>query len=1162
LLDTAQVCTLHAFCLRLVREHFHDLHLDPQFTVQDEIQNAILRDSVLNDLFRANLQDSPPASPCPNIARFLRRHARHDLRPVMDLVREVHDYARSLPEPSRWIEGQRDAYAADEPRLWARQAREGLSLWARGWTEFTRDLATREPDNPTAASCLAALELLAVPPSPATDPAPDIAELDELLRRILDAGDRSHPDKRKAAAWVRPLKKLLAETSRLRPLLAPGASASSPSALVQDWRICRHDVRALLDLVVAFEVNFRSARRAAAAVDFADLELLALELLWDPDRRAPTALARQWQEALDLVFVDEYQDINGAQDRILQCLSREGPRANRFLVGDIKQSIYRFRRADPRIFQEYARRWRSEADGLHAVAPLTENFRSHGAILDFVNSLFRGVMLPDVGGVAYDDEAELRVGAPNARPHALADRDNRIELHLLPTGARAATDDPETRETADDASDEDDDADVEERQARLTARRLRLLHDEALAVRDGAATGTRPVRWRDMVVLHPAPRVVSERWARAFAAEGVPLDARRGGFFEATEVSDLIHLVRLLDNPRQDISLLAVLRSPLVGMNPEELAALRFEATTGSLWTDLIALERNSNPRRSPTDAEPDAVLGEVRAGARAKAGEFLDAYRRWRRIATRGSLAACLETVLAETAYEAWLMSRERADARRANLRRLLGLTRQFDTFQRHGLFRFVRFLEAQAESADRTESAPAASGDSVRLLSMHQSKGLEFPVVVAAGLGRRFNTRDVTADWLIDPDFGICPPIVPDPPHRRYSSLSRHLAGVRRRQDLAGEQIRLLYVACTRAAERLLLVGACRESQLASWSSQPGPLGHRRRVDARSPLDWIGPFFPSIAGRDDLFETESGAAGAFAWRLWRTPPAGSEPPPMPTPPAPVAAAPVPSPTSRTSVDQLDFDAILAPSTNTSSLVDAARRLDWNYPWPAATREPAKAAVTALRRQWLDDGETAGPRIPGPPNPGSSRSPDLDRQAAIDRGLAHHAFVERVDLSRTTSRDELRDEVRRLVEEAWLTPRQAEVLDLDALAGFWCTPLARTLRAHPERVQRELPFTLRLRATDISRLGGPANIAGFASDDYQVVQGVIDLAWIGPDEIWIVDFKTDQVRGDTVAARAREYESQLKIYAYAASEIYRLPTTRCWLYFFATGDLVSVAET
>ncbi len=438
-------------------------------------------------------------------------------------------------------------------------------------------------------------------------------------------------------------------------------------------------------------------------------------------------------------------------------------------------------------------------------------------------------------------------------------------------------------------------------------------------------------------------------------------------------------------------------------------------------------------------------------------------------------------------------------------------------------------------------------------------------------AGLGRQFNEESLRTDWLLDAEYGVCPPVIPDGRPRRYPSLPRWLAGHRQRRDLLGEQIRLLYVACTRAAERLLLVASCRESRLATWSEPGGSIPTRSLLEARSPVDWIGPLLPSLAGADDFPTRDSGRSGLLDWQVWR-----SVPPPAPAEPAsPDRGEPV--------VGQLSFDLIATSGENIQNAREAGRRLHWKYPWPAATREAAKAAVTALRQRWMADEETAPPTPETPPhvgNPGtppahrhppkeegSTREhrpdgdPSASRQSAIERGLTHHLFNERVDLARTGTLDELVAEANRLESLGWLSPEDRRSLDFEGLTGFWMSPLAETLRTEARHVERELPFTASLRVDDARRLGNPQSPRGFSPDDYQVIQGVIDLALIRPDEIWIVDFKTDRVAPGEVAARATAYGPQLRIYADALSRVFQRPVTRLWLYFFATRELIPVDD-
>ncbi|MCC6231381.1 MAG: UvrD-helicase domain-containing protein, partial [Verrucomicrobiales bacterium] len=953
-------------------------------------------------------------------------------------------------------------------------------------------------------------------------------DLAEALDAVARAGDATGMKRGRITEWRRPLKPLIEEATELQALVSPLPGTES-DPLAEDWDLARRDVLALLELVGRFTEAVAIARRATAVVDFADLEQFALRLLWDPVGSTPTPLAREWRERLELVFVDEYQDINGAQDRIIDCVSREGAAANRFFVGDVKQSIYRFRRADPRIFQHYAAAWR---EGPHRrVIPLAENFRSHERILGFVNTWFEGLMRPSVGGVGYDAEARLVYGAAEARPALREAPEGRVEIVLVP---RSATDVEPGGEGVEEGAPTSDDLDQEESQAEVAAARLKEWHDTGLRVVDAAAGGTRPVAWRDMVVLHPSPRPVAERWARQFARRGVPLDARRSGFFEALEVSDLINLARILDNPVQDHALLAVLRSPLVGMTVDELAVVRWVDRKAPLWDALMRCARGGGAAGVGTDADP-AWRG-AWEGARVRASEFLEAYRRWRRLAREGALSLCLERALVETTFEAWLRAQPRAASRLANVKRLLALTRQFDQFRRHGLFRFLQFLDAQIQAEEEAESAPASVAGSVRLMSVHQSKGLEFPVVVVAGLGRRFNLADVREDWLLDPELGICPPVLSASGDRSHASAARWVAARRQRSELAGEQVRLLYVACTRAAERLVLLGDVTAKSLATWA-EPGSdtLGDRDVLAASSPIAWLGRRMPVLTGVDDWVIRGSGRGTWADWRIVDTRPA-----------APEQAEPRSCESPGAGIDE-------------DVLREVTARLEWHYPWPDALEEPGKVAVTTLSRKYATDDEASDW------TPSSTwRAPASERSAAssteaVERGAAHHLFCEWVDLERTATSAALADEVRRLAEEGVLSEEQVAMLDLPALAGFWVSPLGHRLREQSRFVERELPFTTRLGPQEFARLGG-ATAHGFGPEDFQVVQGVVDLAVILPGEIWIVDFKTDRVSGAALTERIQKYQLQLRLYAHALTSIYRRPVTQRWLWFFHPRELVAVA--
>src|SRR5581483_8206910 len=364
-----------------------------------------------------------------------------------------------------------------------------------------------------------------------------------------------------------------------------------------------------------------------------------------------------WRAKLRFVFVDEYQDINEAQDAILTALSREGAGANRFLVGDVKQSIYRFRLANPRIFLNYATAWRGKAGRTIA---LVDNFRSHESILDFVNGLFGLVMRPEAGGVAYDDEARLRFG-DRANRMQLTRQPNlppRVEM-MLRLRSRVTEATPAEGEGGEGTGNSGDAG----REARLVALRLRAMKKAGERLWDEELKAERAVDWRDMAVLLRSPAKKAEVFAREFALAGVPLAVVRSDFYASMEVADLLNLLRVLDNPLQDLPLLAVLRSPLVGLTLDELAAVRLSLRAGTVW---LALQRFHGAAKSNSGW--------------AKVERFLRRYGQWRKLARQVSLLRCLETVLADTHYADWVQTQPQGEQRRANVRKLLLLAQQFD--------------------------------------------------------------------------------------------------------------------------------------------------------------------------------------------------------------------------------------------------------------------------------------------------------------------------------------------------------------------------------------------------------------------------------------------------------------------------------------------------
>jgi ATP-dependent helicase/nuclease subunit A len=1110
LLDAARICTLHSFCLQLAREHFHELGLDPQFSVLDAHQTRPLVRATLDELLeRCYTRDDAEARAVQALIRAVGRGT--DTR-IRRLALKLHTYSQSLPDPAGWLDEQHRRFSQADPVEWRQWFLQAVVAWRDEWKG---PVSTFAGDAPAVRLCLEALEALPANPSPA-----DAAQALRAVREA-DNNDDNWPVGAKGRGRD-PIKTFFADAEFLGSLASDG---TGDDPLARDWEWARSHMMALVSFTREFTVAFSRAKRELGGVDFADLEQCALRLLRNP------ATVREWRSRLAHVFVDEYQDINEAQDTIIAALSRDGAAANRFLVGDVKQSIYRFRLANPRIFGGYDAQWSGPAAGGRRIA-LTENFRSREALLEFINPLFAALMRKAVGGVDYE---ALRFGAPDRRGALAATPEGppRAEFHLV---ARA-----EAEAGAEESEDESGrgepmgDLLAIEREARLLARRLRELKESGNEVWDDEENRFRPVCWADMAVLLRSPSGRAEAFAKEFSKAGVPLMAAREGFFESLEVSDLVNLLKLLDNPLQDVPLLAVLRSPLAGLSLDELAEVRAHNSKEHFWTALVMFHREGTGRGLP-DVNG---TGATRSSAWTRAGLFLRQFALWREAARHASLSQCLDRVLADTYYEALLLAGPRGSERAGNVRRFRDLARQFDPYQRQGLYRFLRFVQAQEDEDLDLQPASAPTGDAVRLMSVHKSKGLEFPVVALACMGTRFNERDLNEPVLLSEVYGLCPRITPPDTEQSYPGLPHWLARRAERRELRGEELRLLYVALTRARDTLILVGTVhRKAGDARWEARrTGGISTAEVVGARSHLDWLLTWLPHATAREDWRDERSGGNRILRWHIHdENDPIFADP--LAPSPQPAVGAAARGPADAASIGRLE------------------ETVAWRYPFLAATTEAAKTSVSVLRRRVRD--ETDDEAKPLFRFKTSQRAtPGGGPLSAAQIGSAHHLVLQSAALEKLDSVAGLKAEAGRLRDEGLLTAEETAALDGEALAAFWQSQIGTRILAQRKYIHREIPFTASFSPADLGECGLKVEVG---SDEFVVVQGVVDLAVIQPGEIWLVDFKTDELKVNELADKAQGYEPQLKLYARALARIYQRPVTECCLYFLSVREAVPIA--
>ena len=1167
-LDHAMIGTLHGYCLRLLREHFHELGLDPALQTLDEADARRLQEQTLAALWEPAYLGTDPFSEA--VRDLWQGQFNGDPRSAGAALRDLHSAVRALEDPTEWLRTQDEYWAQDGPVAWRSDLLREITGWAAGWL-MRLGGATDNPaaaTNPNLAARLPVLAALAELSSGPDRWSAATAALDRLREKKDEAWLPRQKTRLRA-----PLANLFSEAAAWAGWMSLPNGDRDP--LREDWQWSRHRMQTVLALWRRFDAEYSRRKRERLAVDFADQEHFALDLLGRADQVGRTLVAAGERLRFDCVLVDECQDLNAAQDAVLRAVSRcaGGPGAevhksgNRFLVGDVKQSIYRFRRADPVIFQRYAQEWsRPGAPG--RVLTLNENFRSAASVLAFVNGVFPWLLRPELGGVAFGADAALQFGAPESRA-ALAGDEPRVEVHVRVTGGTDAEDRAGEEPAADDAA-----ADISktEREASLVAARLRELHASELPVWDKHLQQLRPVRWSDMAVLLRGKQSRAEDFGKAFAAQGVPLQAGAGGFFDRAEIRDLCNLVAALDNPLQDVPLVGLLRSPFGSLTEsDQLAAIRLvrrrpENTPGEAperWWTLLRhfIEVGRSAVAQPVDTLPAPLINEERratlsgaevfshpataAAARtawSRADLFVQRFAVWRHKAARGSIAFALEAALDDTGFEAAYRHGPDGVAANANIQRFLELARHFDQHHSGGAAAFLHWLEGQRESESIAAALPGGT-EAVALLTIHKSKGLEFPVVAVASLGTTFNESDFRgAEWILDSQVNLAPRIHP-PAGGSYPGPTFWLAQRRQRREQWGEEMRLLYVALTRAADRLLLFGTTTATRIDHWHTAEAvfrpPLPVAELEAARCPLEWLARAF----GRWQNVDWKSGGKGEtpfFHWRIWDESEEPSSPP------------------------------LIFLATPETPDVPVTTEVTPTYPHTAATREPAKATVTGLRkrRQAAED-EESGRLTLSWSNRGPVRVADDDELRvdgsapadvnAVERGLLHHRFMEHVDPARTESDAELATELARLVTAGRFTSIEAAALDARAIARFWAGPLGSDIRQRTGEVRRELPFTLRLSVGDLSRLEFHPD-PGLAAEEFIVVQGVIDLVCFAGDTAWILDFKTDRVRpGIALTEKAAAYAPQLALYALAVERLFGRSVTGAWLHFLDGGTEINV---
>lgn len=1090
LVHRAKITTVHALCLSLAREQAAALGIAPDFRLMDAQEGKILRAEVLEEVLDAAYErgDAGFFALCDLLT------AGRDDKKLGDVILSTYEKIQAHPDPRAFLETVRQGLHADSMDTPHAAV---LLAQARAAAEHGAAFLHMAVDAVTGIDELYDTYLPAL--------TSDLNQAERLLDALhggdwnscVEAAQSITFDRLKAArkfedkAFLEEIKamreewKTVAKTIREKWLTVTAQEAAYDRALTAPA------LSALIDMVNAFEQAFSDAKRARNAADFNDLEHFAVRLLYDGGQ--PSALARTLSEQYAEIAVDEYQDTNAVQDAIFRALS-QGER-NLFLVGDVKQSIYGFRLADPSIFLQKYRAF-ADVEEVQDDAPrrvvLGQNFRSRAAVLDACNYLFSAVMGETVGDLVYTDREALHLGMdyPDAG-HARY----KSEVLLLDAAGLG----------------EDEDApDKTSLEARLVASRIRALLDEAFPVYDKETGALRPVTPGDIVILLRSPKPRAQAFIAALEQVGLTASAEeRGGLLGTAEVGTMVSLLSVIDNPRQDVDLIGVLRSPLFGFSEQELADIRLTDRSISFYDALIA-------SRGQFD----------------KVELFLQQLDDLRTFACDQPVYRLLWEIYDRTGALGLYGALPNGAQRQSNLLAFFERARAFEAQGYRGLFAFVRLLRGMQETGEDFQTVGAeTTGGAVRILSIHKSKGLEFPVVIVAGCASQFNEIDLREPVLVDKELGFGSKCRDLERGIQYDTIERTAVAVQQRREMVSEELRVLYVALTRAREKLIITAASGtlEKSLQKWAQWAtlDELPQYAMGAVRTPLAWIvAPLLRHPASRAlreayALDVPEHGTdCDAFILRVLR--------------PDEITEAALP--------EVLRF----AEQDTQGYTVQPYLQ----YPNAFLSELPSKLTATGLGRGYRAD--EAAEQTPPPRREVKLRAPLFEqgqrRLTPAEVGTAHHLFMQFCDFDAAAAPGGVERERRRLEEARLLSPEQAAAIDPHKIEQFFASDLYRGLMAeHP--VRREFKFSVLVPAAQYFP------VAEQAPEEKVLLQGVIDCLIDTPEGFVILDFKTDRVTENGIAARAEQYRAQMQAYMLAVREIFARPVCRCVLYFFHNGQ-------
>lgn len=1166
LLNKANITTIHSFCLDIIRKNFHCVDIDPGFRIADETEVVLLKLESLEELFESMYEEENKSEEFLKLVECYCGNRNDQF--LQDIVLNIYEFIQSNPLPERWLVDNAKKFHIEEGQdfintEWAETILIELRIQIRGMRDILVEALAQIKESEGLEPYFEALQkdlltlddlLLSIENKKATWDSVYNSFIQITFDRLKRCGKNADIVKKEQVKAIRDEVKLKLKKIREDFIYADNKE------MIEEISYMKPILESLGQLVMEFQKRYSIKKKDKGLVDFNDLEHFCLKILIEVDEKniiKPTDTAIQLKKHYEEIYIDEYQDSNEVQEVLLNAISRSDiDEPNLFMVGDIKQSIYRFRQAKPELFNNKYKLYSLETGEKNRKILLNKNFRSRSEVLEATNYLFGMLMSPVVGEIDYNDEAKLYTGANFGE----VEKDNvitggAVEINIIDMKKQEKISNIDEEDELDNIEEEqinEEELDSVQLEAKLIADRIKQLmtvtKDSIFKVFDNESGKYRKVRYKDIVILLRATKNWAEVFYEELSNEGIPVFAdTSGGYFKTTEISTIMSLLQIIDNPIQDIPLLAVLKSPIGYFYAEELIDIRLcdkEVPFYEAMKKAVGLE---------------GELGEKVKG-------FLTRLEAFRAKAIYMKTDELLWYLYTDTGYYSFVSAMAGGVQRQANLRMLFERARQYENTSYKGLFNFINFMNKLKSSNGDMGSAKiiGENEDVVRIMSIHKSKGLEFPIVFVSGTGKKFNMMDLNKSILLHQAMGYGPDYVSEERRISYASIAKQSIRQKVKLESLSEEMRILYVAMTRAKEKLIITGTAKDIKRLSlnwrWQekSSDEKISEYQVLKGKSYLDWICTatikHSDAIGLREycEIDETDNNKGvitdkSSWEIKIWKREDFVKSKEEI----------------KEEHQDFLEEFGQMEFIDETIEYSDKGKRLleqlEWEYPYKEAEKIPVKLTVTELKRLFNTElGEES--TIYNIDNtsyvPTIIKKPAFLEQntdmTAVEKGTVLHFVMQHLKLNNVNSKQAIHEQLNHMVTKELLTRKDIESVNINKILDFFSSQLGKRM-LKSKNMYREIPFTMNLNSCEVFK--------ELEHDKYKnqniLLQGVIDCCFVENESIIIIDYKTDYVTKDNIDNIKNKYKIQIDYYAKALEQITPYKVSEKYIYLFWNGSII-----